>query len=180
MIRSTGRIRVTHQGTLPRSEGLRELVRARAAGQQYEPGEVGKQVAQAVKDVVRRQVEIGIDSVNDGEQGKSSFSDYVAQRLGGLEQTTEPYVSAISGRDRLDFPNYYARNPMRLARNVHAVTAPITYIGQSDVQTDIANLKAALDGLNPEHAYLPAVAPGTIEHWVRTRSTPATRSSCSR
>lgn len=169
MIRSTDRIRVTHQGTLPRTEGLRDLVRARASGGPGDAADIAAQVAQAVKDVVRKQVEIGIDSVNDGEQGKSSFSDYVAQRLGGLEQTQEPYVSAISGRDRRDFPDYYARNPMRLQRNLHAAVAPITYVGHDDVRTDIANLKSALQGLDVENAYLPAVAPGTIEHWVRNR-----------
>jgi 5-methyltetrahydropteroyltriglutamate--homocysteine methyltransferase len=143
------------------------MVRARANGEPVDEDQLARGVAQAVKDVVRRQVEIGIDQVNDGEQGKTSFNDYVGQRLGGLEKTTEVYVSAISGRDQRDFPEYYARNRLGGGRLVHACVDALTYVGHEDIQTDIRNLKAALDGLSVERAYLPAVAPGTMEHWVR-------------
>jgi 5-methyltetrahydropteroyltriglutamate--homocysteine methyltransferase len=167
MIRSDGRIRVTHQGTLPRSEELRALVRARAGGADHDPADFDRRLAAAVAEVVRQQAEIGIDSVNDGEQSKTNFSDYVSTRLGGLEPTAEPYVSPITGRDRREFPEYYERNRLGGARMVHVCTGPLTYVGQRAVQTDIANLKAALEGTTVEQAYLPAVAPGSIEHWLR-------------
>jgi 5-methyltetrahydropteroyltriglutamate--homocysteine methyltransferase len=167
MIRSNGRIRVTHQGTLPRSDELRTLVRARGSGQTYDADTLAQRLTASVADVVRRQVEIGVDSINDGEQSKTSFSDYVTTRLGGLEPTPEMYYSPITGRDRQDFPEYHERNRLGGTRHVYQCVGPLTYTGESLVQTDIANLRAAMEGLQVEQAYLPAVAPGSIEHWLR-------------
>jgi 5-methyltetrahydropteroyltriglutamate--homocysteine methyltransferase len=167
MIRSNGRIRVTHQGTLPRSEELRTLVRARGSGQAYDAAALAQQLTAAVADVVRHQVDIGIDSINDGEQSKTTFSDYVTTRLGGLAPTPEVYYSPITGRDRRDFPDYHQRNRLGGTRHVYQCVGPIGYTGQALVQTDIDNLRAATAGLDVEQAYLPAVAPGSIEHWLR-------------
>src|SRR5579859_6997811 len=167
MIRSEGRIRMTHQGTLPRPDDLRALVRARGSGGDYDADELANRLASSVKEVVRQQVEIGIDSINDGEQSKTSFNDYVTTRLGGLEPTPEVYYSPITGRDRRDFPEYHDRHRLGGQRHVYQCVGPISYIGRSLLQTDIANLEAAMVGLDVEQAYLPAVAPGSIEHWLR-------------
>jgi 5-methyltetrahydropteroyltriglutamate--homocysteine methyltransferase len=167
MIRSDGRIRMTHQGTLPRPDDLRALVRARGSGEAYDADELAQGLSAAVADVVRRQVEIGLDSINDGEQSKTSFSDYVTTRLGGLAPTPELYYSPITGRDRRDFPEYHERHRLGGQRHVYQCVSPLTYIGQSLVETDIANFKAAMRGLTVEQAYLPAVAPGSIEHWLK-------------
>jgi 5-methyltetrahydropteroyltriglutamate--homocysteine methyltransferase len=167
MIRSDGRIRMTHQGTLPRPDDLRALVRARGSGEAYDADELAHGLSAAVADVVRRQVEIGLDSINDGEQSKTSFSDYVTTRLGGLAPTPELYYSPITGRDRRDFPEYHERHRLGGQRHIYQCVSPMTYIGEALVQTDIANFKAAMSGLNVEQAYLPAVAPGSIEHWLK-------------
>jgi 5-methyltetrahydropteroyltriglutamate--homocysteine methyltransferase len=173
MIRSNGRIRVTHQGTLPRPEDLRDQVRARGSGQPYDADALAHRLSAAVAEVVRKQVEIGIDSINDGEQSKTSFSDYVTTRLGGLEPTPELYYSPITGRDRRDFPDYHQRYRLGGTRHVYQCVGPLTYTDQSLVQTDIANLRAAMHGLQVEQAYLPAVAPGSIEHWLRNAYYPS-------
>jgi 5-methyltetrahydropteroyltriglutamate--homocysteine methyltransferase len=173
MIRSDGRIRMTHQGTLPRSDDLRALVRARGSGAEHDADALAQQVAASVEEVVRKQVEIGIDSINDGEQSKTSFSDYVTTRLDGLEPTPEVYYSPITGRDRRDFPEYHDRHRLGGQRHVYQCVGPISYIGGSLVQADIGNLKAAMAGLNVEQAYLPAVAPGSIEHWLRNAYYPS-------
>jgi 5-methyltetrahydropteroyltriglutamate--homocysteine methyltransferase len=167
MIRSDGRIRVTHQGTLPRPDDLRTLVRARGSGQDYNQDELAERLRSAVAEVVRRQLEIGVDSINDGEQSKTSFSDYVTTRFGGLEPTPEIYYSPITGRDRRDFPDYHQRMRLGGTRHVYQCVGPLTYTGQALVQADIANLRAALEARQVEQAYLPAVAPGSIEHWLR-------------
>ncbi|MBV9579344.1 MAG: cobalamin-independent methionine synthase II family protein [Chloroflexi bacterium] len=167
MIRSDQRIRVTHQGTLPRPDDLRTLVRARGGGQEYDAEALARRVTDAVAGVVQRQIAIGIDSINDGEQSKTSFSDYVTTRLGGLEPTPEVYYSPITGRDRLDFPDYHQRMRLGGTRHVYQCVGPVTYTGAALVQTDIANLRAAIKGQSVEQAYLPAVAPGSIEHWLR-------------
>src|SRR5579859_6804563 len=167
MIRSNGRIRVTHQGTLPRSDELRTLVRARGSGQAFDADALAQGLTASVAEVVRRQVEIGVDSINDGEQSKTTFSDYVTTRLGGLAPTPEVYYSPITGRDRRDFPDYHQRNRLGGNRHVYQCVGPLTYTGQTLLETDIANFKAAMQGLAVEQAYLPAVAPGSIEHWLR-------------
>ena len=173
MKRSEHRILVTHQGTLPRPDEVRALVSAKSQGQPYDKEALASAVRTGVADAVKRQAEIGIDIVNDGELSKTSFSDYVSDRLGGLEPTSEPYVSPISGRDLKEFPEYFdtsrafgARN-VGLRRVVYQCTGPITYVGQANLQADIENFKAALQGQNVEEAYLPAVAPGSIEHWLK-------------
>jgi 5-methyltetrahydropteroyltriglutamate--homocysteine methyltransferase len=167
MLRSNDRIRVTHQGTLPRPDDLRALVRARGSGDPYDAEDLAQRLTAAVAEVVRRQVEIGVDSINDGEQSKTSFSDYVTTRLGGLEPTPELYYSPITGRDRLDFPGYHQRNRLGGNRHVHQCVGPLTYTGHALLQTDIANFKAAMNDHRVEQAYLPAVAPTSIEHWLR-------------
>ncbi|MGH2519656.1 MAG: cobalamin-independent methionine synthase II family protein, partial [Chloroflexota bacterium] len=126
------------------------------------------QVRSAVIDVLRKQVEAGIDSVNDGEMSKTSFSDYVTERLGGIQKTAESYYSPITGRDTRDFPDYFSSHRLGGGfRKIHRCTRALTYVGQTAVQTDIDNLKAALAGRQVEQAYLPAVAPGSIEHWLK-------------
>src|SRR5438067_8057223 len=86
--RSTDRILTTHTGSLPRPGELRALVR-RAQAQPLSDAEretlqVG--IRSAVADVVRRQVEVGLDVIDDGEASKTSFFDYIGSRLGGLER----------------------------------------------------------------------------------------------
>jgi 5-methyltetrahydropteroyltriglutamate--homocysteine methyltransferase len=168
MLRSDSRIRVTHQGTLPRPSQLTELIRARAAGDRVDEHALADRVKQAVADVVDEQLATGIDSVNDGEMSKSSFNDYVSQRIDGIEKTSEPYFSPITGRDNRDFPEYYATRAVGGGyRRVYRCTAPLRYAGEAQLRTDIDNFKAALEDRDYEQAYLPAVAPGSIEHWLR-------------
>jgi 5-methyltetrahydropteroyltriglutamate--homocysteine methyltransferase len=180
MRRSTTRILVSHAGTVPRPADLQALFEAgesrRDAFLERLPG--------AVKEVVKHQAEVGIDIVNDGELSKLNFSHYARERLSGLEQPTGGAVQAsarnIVARDARDYPEFHALGGGRLRRapaplgpggNVNPTvicTAPIEYVGQQATARDIANFKAALDGLDVE-GFLPAIAPGTIEHWLFNR-----------
>jgi len=171
MQRSTDHILVTHQGTLPRPDDLKAMMGARSR-EPYDASVLAARIRESVADAVRHEIEIGIDTVNDGELSKTSFSDYVSDRFGGIEPTDHPYVSPISGRDIRDFPEYFAaagplgRSP-GLRRVVFSCAGPVTYVGQSAVETDIANFRAALQGRSANEVYLPAVAPGSIEHWLK-------------
>jgi 5-methyltetrahydropteroyltriglutamate--homocysteine methyltransferase len=178
MRRSTERILVSHAGTVPRPSALQELY---AAGDSRRD-EFLEQLPAAVKQVVQQQARIGIDMVNDGELSKRNFSHYARERLGGIEQPADgaPSVAGrnIVARDARDFPEFHARGGGRLSRadtppptstgNVNPTvmcTGPVSYIGAAATQLDIDNLKAAVPGLDVE-AFLPAIAPGTIEHWL--------------
>ena len=179
---STDRILTTHAGSLPRPEGLRDIVAAKNAGQPYDEADLSGRLESGVSEIVKQQVESGIDIVNDGELSKPGFSDYVQERMGGLEmRPSRPYASRIAGRDVSEFPGYFdettgfpgsRQRPTGLARMLVSCTSPLSYTGQDSVQADIENFKAALQGVSVEESFLPAIAPGTIEHWLQNEHYP--------
>ena len=169
MKRSTERILTTHVGSLVRPPDLVQMLRAKESGQPYDRQELAAKVRRAVAEVVHTQVEAGIDVPSDGEYSKPSFSGYVNERLSGFERRARrPGESPLLnwGRDRKQFREFYEQYDRTQGDSgaVPAVcTAPITYVGQAAVQSDIAHFKAALQGMKVEEAFIPAVAPGTIE-----------------
>ena len=86
MKRSTDRILTTHVGSLPRPDDLFALMLSKMDGKPFDEQAYAHRLQGAVKDIVRWQVELGIDIVNDGEMGKPSFITYVGERLSGLEK----------------------------------------------------------------------------------------------
>ena len=83
MKRSTERILVTHVGSLARPKDLMEMLVARNDAKPYDGGALAKRTREAVAEVVQKQIECGVDVVNDGELGKSNFSRYTRERLSG-------------------------------------------------------------------------------------------------
>ena len=166
MKRSPDRILVSHAGVLPRPPDLQALLQAGP----YSGMDFKQRLPSAVKDVVRKQAEMGIDIVNDGEYSKTrGFSQYVSDRLNGLTQNKVPRRLSVMARDAQEFPGFIAS---KFARHVQfgtgtsaSCTAPLTYFGTVTTQMDIANLKDALKGVDVQ-GYLPSIAPGTIEHWL--------------
>ncbi|HEX2227332.1 MAG TPA: cobalamin-independent methionine synthase II family protein [Candidatus Binatia bacterium] len=182
MKRSMDRILVTHAGSLARPADLMEMLLARNEGKPYDSAALAERTREAVTEVVRRQIECGVDIVNDGELGKSNFSRYTRERLGGIVErpaAADFKPTSIFGRDMLEFTDYFNRGG-RTSIGHHArvfyCVEPLTYIGQQEVNSDIANLKAALEGTNAAEAFLPAVAPGTMEHWMKNEHYPTTES----
>jgi 5-methyltetrahydropteroyltriglutamate--homocysteine methyltransferase len=194
MLNSSERIVTTHAGSLPRPEGLTPLVMARARGADYDKAALTKQLADGVDEVVRLQIECGIDSVNDGELSKTNFTNYVRERLGGFEtRALQPGESVlamnISARDFTDFPEYFETHDffgrpipqnqplpegvigsggVQAGQSTYTFCiSPLKYIGEEFVQEDIRNLKTAVGKHKPGEAFLPANSPGTIEHWLR-------------
>ena len=99
MKHSTERILTTHVGSLARPDSLIPLLRLREHGELYDREELARLVREAVTDVVRKQVEAGIDIVADGEQGKSSFYGYIVERFSGFERKpAAPGKEADRGR----------------------------------------------------------------------------------
>ncbi len=168
MKRSTDRIFITHAGSLARPKDLLEMMDAKLRGFPYDEAAYAKRIRSAVAEVVRRQVECGIDIVTDGEQSKPSFNAYLIERLTGFEPvgSSEERVAARMQTDEARaFPEYYekyfAEHMCGVGPNRPVVcTGPITYQGQNLVRADIDNLKAALSGLHPEEVFMPAIAPG--------------------
>lgn len=165
MKRSTDRILTTHVGSLARPHSLLETMREKENGRPYDEKLFAEQVRSAVADVVHRQAEAGLDVVADGEMGKTSFITYVAERLSGFE--TIPGRSSMSPswvRELEMFPEYYQNYFKKYSAAVAPMyvmvcRSPVTYTGQQALETDIANLKAALADVQVEEAFMPATSP---------------------
>lgn len=178
---SNDRILTTHTGSLPRPRDLLLPLHARDSGEPYDAASLERQIAKAIDAVVDRQVQYGIDVVNDGEHGRASFATYANTRLGGLERVMHPPKHiARPTRDSLEFPAVYeemrkmfgARRALT-GRPEDAVslicTAPITYIGHDQVKGDIAHLKAAIKGRPIQEAFVTAISPTNLEMYFENR-----------
>jgi len=185
MKRSLDGIHVSHAGVLPRPANLQQLW----LGGSDKQNEFDAALPGAVKEVVDHQIDIGISCVNDGEISKrGGFSGYIRDRMSGIEQGTwaageQPHRAPVNGRDRRDFPEFYAtgRGATQQGANQQAgggggggtffVVDDVAYTGHDAIQADIDRLKAATAGRDVE-AYLPAIAPGTMEHWLWNKHYP--------
>ena len=190
------RILSTHVGSLPRPDDIVDINHRRHDGAP-DHGEApdASAVADAVKEVVSRQREAGIDAVNDGEYGHSMGSrydygawwTYLFPRLEGLElvevatgsfdfrraKPKEGGLMLASFRDRRDwtlFADAY-HDPgsgcaLPAPPSVMPVCrGPIAYKGTEEVRRDIANFKAALEASGLEDGFLNAVAPGSASRF---------------
>jgi len=167
MKRSTERILTTHTGSLARPPELLQMLLAREEGQPVDPGVFDAAVQRAVTEKVKRQVEAGIAIVNDGEQSKISFATYVRERLHGFGGADEPRPVGLEARE---FPEYATRRATPNRRP--ACNAPIAWQDFSAVEKDIANLKAATEGLPVEEVFMTAVSPGTLANFFPNRYYP--------
>jgi 5-methyltetrahydropteroyltriglutamate--homocysteine methyltransferase len=178
MKRSTERILVTHAGSLARPAELMEMLVARNEGKPYDREALAEHTRSAVADVVQKQIDCGVDIVNDGELGKSNFSRYTRERLSGfVERPAGPDFrpTSIFGRDMIEFPEYFnrgGRTSIGHHSRVFYCAEPLKYVGHAEVNADIENLKAALQGKPIDEAFLPAIAPGTMEHWMKNEYYP--------
>jgi 5-methyltetrahydropteroyltriglutamate--homocysteine methyltransferase len=170
---SSGRILTTHVGSLPRPDQVIVLVDQKDGGRTYDHEEFERVVSGSVAQVVRRQVEAGLDVVGDGEQSKSSFSTYARTRLDGFEWTDVPLQTLVTSRDSRAFPDVYselhamhAARPnqwrRRRRRQLGVCGGPVMYIGQREVQQDMATLRAALSGHSVEEAFITAISPTNL------------------
>jgi 5-methyltetrahydropteroyltriglutamate--homocysteine methyltransferase len=183
MRRSTERILVTHVGSLVRPMSIRNVLSARDHGQPHDETAYEKILRDEVADVVRRQAEIGIDIVSDGEYGKSGWIRYVAERLDGfvhrdIRPDDHEHNPVYIIREAQKFPEFYAAytpiqyydwlppgesktelkaDPAAQRRNllVWECVAPIAYKGQTAIRRDVDNFKAALADVNVAGAFMP-------------------------
>jgi 5-methyltetrahydropteroyltriglutamate--homocysteine methyltransferase len=167
--RSTERILTTHTGSLPRPPDLTAMLESMDGGSALDPAAFDGRVRRAVADIVRQQVEAGVDIVNDGEQGKVGYSTYVRHRLTGFGGES----GVPSRADWADFPEAAARAERRSAVSRPACDGPIEWQDRGAVQKDVANLRAALEGVRPTEAFMTAASPGVIAHFLRNEYYPS-------
>jgi 5-methyltetrahydropteroyltriglutamate--homocysteine methyltransferase len=168
------RILVTHVGSLIRPPRLIEHLRKIEAGERYDAAAYDATLKDSIDEVVRQQVEAGIDIVSDGEFSKGkNWAFYVHERLSGLstrpltpEEMKDPMTQAGGGNDRKAFPEFYAEYDAatglgKRLGNRFVASGEIAYVGQKQVGRDIENLKSAARKANAHGAFLPVVAPAS-------------------
>ncbi len=158
---STDRILTTHVGSLPRTQAVTDVIFGREKGEVADPAGAARTITQAVHDVVRRQREVGIDVVSDGEMSKVSYATYVAERLSGFDGDTprEP------GQDLLDFPRLLKKladsGATAKYRRPRCV-GPIAVRNLEPLRGDIENLRSAVSGASDTEAFMNAASPGVV------------------
>jgi 5-methyltetrahydropteroyltriglutamate--homocysteine methyltransferase len=171
MQRSTERILTTHTGSLPRPPALRDALAALEHGDRPDPQTFAAEVREAVSDVVARQVEAGVDAVNDGEMSKVSYSTYVTERLSGFGGTG----SVLSMQDARDYPEWAAAagfDRMDAVLTTPACVGDVAYVDRGPLEADIANLRAAADASSPHDVFMTAASPGVVTLFLENRHYP--------
>jgi 5-methyltetrahydropteroyltriglutamate--homocysteine methyltransferase len=163
MKRSEDRVLTTHVGSIVRPPQLRDLA-ARAQDSAQDQQRYEDFLRDSVAEVVRMQAKVGVDIVNDGEFGKSSWSNYILERITGFEHRADQLRPVYwLGRDRDRFPDVMAAEFPWMASGVptEACVGPIKYRDHNAINRDIRNLKAALQSVSVVEAFLPVVAPAS-------------------
>ena len=168
---SVERLLTTHVGSLVRPPGFRAILEARRDGDRVDQLEYERVLRESVVDVVRRQAEIGVDIVSDGEFGKSiTWAAYVLNRISGVEHRATDYftaTAALQSKDMVEFPDFYPEYMANQGFEVEAAGGwhcvdTLTYTGDAELQRDIDNLKAALEQVDVLAGFLPVVAPASV------------------
>ncbi len=167
MKRSDHRILTTHVGSLIRPPDLLDASRAAHAKGGEAQVQYEAVLKQSVADVVKKQAATGIDIVNDGEYGKSSWAAYILDRMTGFEIRPKQLRPAQwMGRDLIRFREAILQQMPNAVggRATEACVGAITYKDNGEARRDAANLKAALAGLKVEEAFVTAVAPASTAY----------------
>jgi 5-methyltetrahydropteroyltriglutamate--homocysteine methyltransferase len=165
---SNERILTTHVGSLPRSDAVVKLLEARESRLAYDGVDFDRTIRQAVSDIVKRQVDSGIDVVSDGETSKISYATYVHDRLAGFSEEGNPGPPKPH-LDVAPFPDFRKKMAqMTGAQRFKRVTCvgPITYRDREALTRDLANMRAAVDVAGPAEAFLTAASPGVVASFL--------------
>lgn len=158
---STDHVLTTHVGSLPRTGPITDLLLRKERGEPYDQGEFDRAMRDAVLDVVKRQVDAGIDVVSDGETSKIGYATYIKDRLSGFggENTAKPHL------DLRDHPDLRKRmvaftGPQTFKRL--CCVGPIEITDREAVHHDIANFREAIGKAKPTDAFMNAASPGIV------------------
>jgi 5-methyltetrahydropteroyltriglutamate--homocysteine methyltransferase len=158
---STNRILTTHVGSLPRSQALVDALLQKDRGEVADWDAYDRTIAEAVDEVVRRQVEVGIDIPSDGEASKVSYSTYMMDRLEGFGGDT-PRKPALDMAPYPEFRAKMARMTGTQAFRRASCIGPIRVKSWAPLKTDITNFRAALDRHGVEQGFMNSASPGLI------------------
>lgn len=158
---STERILTTHVGSMPRTQAVTDVLFARERNEIADRAAAARVIADGVRDVVRRQVETGIDVVSDGETNKISYATYIADRFSGFagDAPREP------GQDLVEFPRLLTKLAERGSTAKYRRPRCVGEIRVKDtgpLQDDLRNFRHAVESAKPVEAFMNAASPGVI------------------
>jgi 5-methyltetrahydropteroyltriglutamate--homocysteine methyltransferase len=161
MKRSTDRILTTHVGSLPRSQAVTDVLFARERNEASDAGAAAAVITTAVAEVVRRQVQVGVDVVSDGEMSKISYATYIADRFAGFGGDTprEP------GQDLVEFPGLLKKLAERGSTAKYRrprCVGEIRVKNLTPLQMDLSNIKTAIAAAAPTEGFMNAASPGVV------------------
>ncbi|HTW87244.1 MAG TPA: cobalamin-independent methionine synthase II family protein [Candidatus Binataceae bacterium] len=162
MKRSIDHILTTHAGSLPRPDDLAHMMYDLMDGKPVNQTKLQARVTEAIAEVVKRQIDLGIDVISDGEMSKPNFQTYVTRRLTGFGTTDKLLVSFD---DLAEFPEVARKtwdSEGAKHRPMPEVIGPIKVSDANAVLRDINDLKAAMGNRSPDDAFIPAAPPSLV------------------
>ena len=164
MRRSSEKIMTTHTGSLPRPPRVVELLLAERAAPGAQPAALEAAVRDAVAEVVRKQIEAGLDVINDGEQGRADYTVHVVDRLTGFEGELAP----PKGTGEPEFPELAALLSQFASpfQRWPACSGPVAWKDWPAAEADIRRAKAAMAGSAQETFYT-SPSPGQIARYLK-------------
>ena len=179
MQQNIDRILTTHVGSLPRPERLRGTMTEMQQRGTSQPENYAEQCADAVNDVVRKQVESGVDVVSDGEMNKISYIGYVSDRLFGISvqpaEATQDSASSvlptnISFPDIAEHPDYAEHRAKQAGvfTSGPICTGQVAYGDGAPLNADIARFKAAAENAHVQRLFMNAASPGVLAMFIPT------------
>jgi len=158
------------------------MLNDKEAGTSYDKAAFDRRIRRAISEIVQRQVDRGIDIVNDGEHSKVSWMAYARARLGGLQEIDSPVRFRGATRDSIAFPGAYedmkimvaARSgdlvPKRKVRpKAQICSGPVRYVGQNELKADIENLKLAAGHSGARELFMTAISPSNLELYYENK-----------
>ncbi len=161
------RILTTHVGSLPRRPDLLELLLKRERNEEVAAAQFDACLADAVKEVVAKQVVTGIDLVSDGEAGKIAYSLYVKDRLTGFGGQAGPRPHL----DLKEFPEFAARAKKFPILSPNCI-GPIAWKNRAPLEADLRNFRAAVNAAQPTGSFITSASPGLVAYFMPNRYFP--------
>ena len=159
------KIKTTHVGSLPRSKKLSEILFKKDKNELFDQGELDKLIEEDVDKIVKKQIDIGIDIISDGEMSKISYATYVKDRLHGFSGESERRAP----KDLDDFPSYkekIAKSGGTPTYTRPCCTADLKIKDTKSLTKDISNLKSALKKNNHSQGFINSASPGVISNFL--------------
>ena len=159
------KIKTTHVGSLPRSSELSDLLFKKDKQEKIDVNNFDEIVKRDVKKIVKKQINLGIDFISDGEMSKISYATYVKDRIDGFSGESERKAP----QDLDDFPSFkerIARSGGTPTYTRPCCTHELKIKDALSLTKDINNFKSALEENNHKQAFMNAASPGVISAFL--------------